>query len=398
MAYGTRLFEMGDAARQRGLTASEAATSRLLQAASQANSQMFQSNQADKQRKFQEDQQKKQEAAQKKQMWTSLGINAGTGAVGGAITGGMAASMAPAVAAPMNFGPQMAGGAGAPIAANVGAMAAPSYTPFAGGNVAGGAAAGGALGALGGLSGQNYLAPALAMPAENYALASNAFNTANNQALGWANFGQKERMNDADNTAANERARMMSESRNYGVDTNSFARMYNSDRGFDKAMIPYNQGPTPYQQGQLDLGGRRADIAGQGMDLRGDTLANTIRHQGVTEDQGERATGAKVKNADTFSDRGLNGGLTQPKINMGPNGANVSGTDLDAVRNTYNQINPPPISNDYKGATIRVGNHLDQHEDPTKTIDFMLKSKYITTEQADDLKRRAQAARQQVGW
>lgn len=201
MAYGSYLFGLGDRARQRGFAGSESGLERLMAASQQASAQAHARRENEKQREFQDEQRKKQEKAQKKAMWTSLGINAGAGAAGGAATGALAAAQAPITASPIinaapEFGPQLppAGygeglGVAAPVASNISQIAAPTYTPFAGGSVGGGALAGGALGALGGLSGQNYLGTALAMPGKNYALASNAINDANNTALQWTRFG-----------------------------------------------------------------------------------------------------------------------------------------------------------------------------------------------------------------
>ncbi len=84
---------------------------------------------------------------------------------------------------PVNISPQMQGAlnrqpldgyagnpAPAPAAPQINQLSAqiPAYQPFAGGNRALGALAGGALGGLGALSGQDYLGSALAMPGADY--------------------------------------------------------------------------------------------------------------------------------------------------------------------------------------------------------------------------------------
>lgn len=115
---------------------------------------------------------KAQEDAQKraqKDSWMKMGIGTAAGAAGGAVVGGLAAAPASAIPA------ASASAGGVPLAAAAPAVQSATMggvPAFANGNVFGGAAIGGALGAMDSVSGGNTLGTAINMPAQN------AFNNA----------------------------------------------------------------------------------------------------------------------------------------------------------------------------------------------------------------------------
>ncbi len=389
MAYfGPQFAGYGNQNMMGGQAAIQNALGGLLQNSQQDLQRSFQQREAEKQRRFQEEQQKKAEKDLFKRTLTQTGINVGTGALAGGIAG---AAFAPGEVAAVGgaSGVPMGGMAGAAIPAATANAVNPLLTMSAGRA----ATTGALLGGLGGLSGQNYAAPFISGLANAPMQAAQLANIANDNAYRWSQLSQQREINEADNAAAMERARLMADTRNTGYDV---AR--------ERITAPYVYGPTPYQegmlgtrneanrirgqqvQGNLDLGNRRADIAGRGMDLRGDALAQNQAQFEAKFPLEIRRTQTGERNAESYAkgaETKAQGGGVRASVNA-KGEQSISGTPESIERYRMDKGFGP--SDPFENTIWRASNTLNEGGDPESVIAFAVKEKTITPQQADKIR------------